>query len=45
MKNILLRLPDEIKDALVRVAQEEDRSINSTIIVAIKQYVKRLSNE
>jgi hypothetical protein len=37
--NILLRLPPHLGQLIRRIAQQERRSINSTIIIAIEDYI------
>jgi predicted transcriptional regulator len=39
-----VNLPDELHAALRRVAEEEHRSMNATILVAVEQYVTARSH-
>jgi predicted transcriptional regulator len=39
-----VNLPDELHAALKRVADEDHRSMNSTILVALEQYVATRSH-
>jgi predicted HicB family RNase H-like nuclease len=41
MKNFNLRLPDELLDAARKAAQQEDRSLNTWILLAIRATVLR----
>jgi len=41
MKHMNLRLPDEVHDALTRMAEGEDRSLNNMVIVLIKEGQQR----
>ena len=41
MKHLELRLPVDLADALDRIAGAQERSRNATIIVAIRQYIRR----
>ena len=41
MKSLTLRLDDELYEALKKYAEAEDRSINKTIIYAIKKLVQK----
>jgi predicted transcriptional regulator len=39
-----LNLPDELHAALKRIADDEHRSMNATILVAVEQYVAARSH-
>jgi len=39
-KVVSLRIPQELHDEVVKIAKEEERSINSVLVLAIKKYVK-----
>ena len=41
MKHLELRLPVDLADALDRIAVAQERSRNATIVVAIRQYIRR----
>ena len=41
MRHLELRLPDDLADALDRIAGAQERSRNATIVVAIRQYIRR----
>jgi predicted transcriptional regulator len=41
MVHISIRFPREVAEALKRLAQEHDRSINGEVIRAVKEYIKR----
>lgn len=38
MKRITLRLPDDLHDTFVEIANEKDRSLNAQIIRALRYY-------
>ena len=40
MKSLVLRIEDDLHEKLKKVAAEEDRSLNKTIIRAIKEYLQ-----
>lgn len=40
-----LRLPDDLRDLLKRLAQEDDRSLHSLIIHALRQYTAQRTSE
>jgi predicted transcriptional regulator len=41
MVHISIRFPREVAEALKRLAQEHDRSINGEMIRAVKEYITR----
>lgn len=41
MATTTVTLPDELHGALKRVAADEHRSANATIVVAVEEYVRR----
>lgn len=45
MERITLRLPDDLHEALIKIAQKENRSLNSQILYALKAYVQAYENE
>ena len=40
-KATMLRLDVDLYDKLVAVAKEQDRSVNATLVVALKKYLKK----
>jgi predicted HicB family RNase H-like nuclease len=40
-----VRLPADLAEQLRIVAQQEDRSVNSTLVVAAREYVRRCLKE
>lgn len=45
MERITLRLPDDLHEALTKIAQKENRSLNSQILYALKAHVQAYENE
>jgi len=41
MVHIGIRFPHDVAEALKRLAQEHDRSINGEVIRAVREYIKR----
>lgn len=35
-----LRIPDEVKNGMKRLAEEDERSLNTMIIMALKKFIK-----
>jgi predicted transcriptional regulator len=45
MKQIAVRLPDDLHAALVQRAREEDRSLHWVILLALRQFVAAAPQE
>lgn len=41
MKRLLIRLPDDLHEVLITLAQEERRSLNSELIIRLERSVER----
>jgi len=40
-----LRIPDEVKNGMKRLAEEDERSLNTMIVMALKKFIKENTDD